>query len=545
MALVSEARQPHTRCGNLYPAVAFARRISAHPRLAIVLSGLLSFVVAAGLSFIRPPLPRVHDEFSYLLAADTFAHGRLSNEPHPDWVHFETFHVLQTPRYASKYPPVPGLFLALGQRLTGRPIVGAWLAVALGSAAVCWMLQGWTRPRWALLGGVLTALHHGIHGGIDGWGYFYSWSQSFWGGGPAVLGGALVLGAIPRLQRHPSRSVALTLGCGLALLAGTRPLEGVLVSLPAAFVVVVESYRSRRWAYGVLPPLAFVLVAAGAALAFYNRAVTGSPFRLPYALYEATYNPVPILTVGQNLGASRSYHHDELRRFFNDWCAEQWSRQRTWDGWWVYHRERLAWAASFFVGPLVLPLLMLPAVLRKRSNRIALGIVLSVVLVHLLTVGLQPHYAAPAFGALMLLVVEGLRRLALVRVGGVRLGRGLVASTLLLVVLKLGVVAHARAVTEPGWEVERDGVATSLAATGERHLVVVRYALEHDLLEEWVANAADIEAAPVVWAREMRPESMRRLLADFRDRRVWLLEADVLPRRLKPYPSDGNPREFH
>jgi hypothetical protein len=482
------------------------------------------------------PRPAYHDELAYLLAADTFAHGRLANPPHPLWQHFESFHILQQPSYASKYPPGQGLVLALGQVL-GAPIVGVWISVAAMCAALTWMLRAWLSARWALFGGLLTIVQIGL---------LSYWSQSYWGGAMAALGGALVFGALPRIVREPRGSevavgLPIVLGLGLLVLANTRPFEGALVSLAAAVPLLGwlsrgatgdaasgDGDRGARWAR-VVTPLAIVLAFGLVAMGCYNRAVTGSALRIPYSVHNQQYLVQPLFVL-QPLRPVPEYRHDILRRYFAEFEVREFESQRTLPGWAQTRVRRLDRSRAVLLGPvLTVALLVLPWSRRLRGVRIALGGVGLLLVSVAITTHHYPHYVGPAFPLLILIVVQGCRCLV-IAVARRREGRraGWRRDLLIAAVLAVTVVARvaipdpvlrvgaSRASNRPKASIERH-----LEKLGGEHLVFVRHGRYADIHDEWVANGAEIDAGRIVWARAMTPEQDAELTRYYPDRQAW------------------------
>src|SRR5262249_5163059 len=120
------------------------------------------------------------------------------------------------------------------------------------------------------------------------------WSTGYWRAAVAQPGGALVFVGFCRVFRGAQIRDALLLAIGLALLANSRPYEGLLFSLPTAVVLLVWICTRQRADFRVamtriVLPLFVIVTLAGIAMVFYNLSGTGSLFLTPYQVHEATY----------------------------------------------------------------------------------------------------------------------------------------------------------------------------------------------------------------------------------------------------------------
>ncbi len=509
----------HTRIWRWIDAIA------KNHRLAILLCAVVALSVGAVFTAVRAPVPKIHDEFSYLLAADTFANGRVTNDTNLFWQHFETFHVIQKPSYASKYQPGQGAILAIGQILGGHPIVGAWLASALAAAAVCWMLQGWVPSRWALLGGLLVALHGMIT---------VRWSLSYWGGSLPMAGGALMFGGLAHTIKQARVSTSTLMACGAVLLAATRPFEGFLVGVCIAVALLVWIIRRHKCEFlaiaaHVIIPVLVVLWFGCALLGTYNCIVTGDPFRMPYQVHEQEYGYSPLF-LWKSPQRVPEYQHAEMRDFYTGWGIEDFINQQHFVGWWLTKSEDLHQAARFFLGGVLwLPVLLtLRPLLAQRRLRFAWAVLAVILVAELSVCWLYPHYFAPAVPLLFLLVVQGLRYLSALARQGHTWARYAVPTILVLHVMALPTLFAQYVMWQPDeWQFHRARLERKMNDMTGKHLVLVKYAPDHNGHEEWVYNKADITRSKIIWARSMGPERDTQLLRFYQHRHLWQLDADA------------------
>jgi hypothetical protein len=514
-------------------------RLANHRAASIALCGILPVAIRLSLLGIYPvPEPSIHDEFSHLLLADTLVHGRLTNPPHPLWQHFESIHIIQQPTYNSMYPPGQGAFLAVGEGLFHEPWAGVVLSVGLMFAAMCWMMQAWLPPKWALFGTLLAILAFGVS---------TLWINSYLSGAVSGIGGALVLGAVRRLrQPGPRVRQSILLGAGVVLLMNTRPFEG-LVLTAAALVYLVLGASRGAWVQ-IIVPAALIIGAGLIFTGFYNWRVTGHPLQMPYEVNRDTYG------WPENLGflpiKHVTFRHPVLRDMYRKEIAHH-SIYSSWHSFLDSLDLRAFENWSFFCGPiLTIPLLLLPKVFLDRRTR-PLIVILAVMLgLNLFQMVLYPYHLGPIVAIVFAVIAQGARHIY-VLLSRTKPARAMAFALLLpLCVAAASVMKMEAADLEiplSYWEhvAEAHGEARAylqdwLSHRPRKQLVIVHYSSRHSPDQEWVYNGADIDHSKVVWAREMDAESDAQLLSYFKDREVWLLNVYSYPQRVRPYNADSN-----
>ncbi len=532
----------------------FLGRLARRKVAAVLLVGLSGLGIRlAILPWCPIPLPFVPDDFSFLLASDTFSHGRLTNPTPPMWIHFESIHIDMLPTYMSMYFPTQGLAMAAGKLVFGNPWFGVLITSALMCAAICWMLQAWLPPTWALLGGMLAVVHLGL---------FSYWINTYHAAGSiAALGGALVLGGLPRFKRRPRFRYALLMAVGIAIMFTTRPFESMLLFIPVAVSLVrwylgaanrpAASALARQIALPVL-----VVVAAAAWMGYYDYRVFGSPLTLPYAVNRATYAMAPYFA-WQNPRPEPAYHHEEMRRFYHEDELADFQRNHSFGGFIKMTLIKGVSGTIFFTGLALLPFFfMARRVFHDRRVRflvICLGVLTVGMMVEIFLI---PHYMAPFAAAIYALGLQGMRHMRVFRPGDQPVGLALVRLTVVVLIVMCGFRLYAQPLhlSFPEWPSstwnfswygpdvfgkDRVEVEHQLESLPGGQIAIVRYSSQHNPQDEWIYNAADIDQSKVIWAREMDPTNNAELFQYYRDRKVWLVLPDTRPVAVFAYPVSG------
>jgi hypothetical protein len=137
-------------------------------------------------------------------------------------------------------------------------------------------------------------------------------------------------------------------------------------------------------------------------------------------------------------------------------------------------------------------------------------------------------------------MVQAMRHLRLWKIGARPVGLVLCRLVVPLTVARLpyAVAGQFKNPVCP-WSLERARITRELNAMPGNHLVLVRYSPQHNAAIEWVYNRADVDGAKTIWTREIPGQSVEPLLNYYGDRKVWILDADDAPVRLRAYGGGG------
>jgi hypothetical protein len=275
-----------------------------------------------------------------------------------------------------------------------------------------------------------------------------------------------------------------------------------------------------------------------------NKQVTGSWTTLPYALSQQQYGvPGPLA-----FQAAPAPHRELTPQQELEYRSQMSYRERDGETLLSYLLRleyRVRYYRFFFLPTLylVLPFFFL-SLRERRFVWVAFTLLLFVLGTNFYPF-FYPHYIAALTCVFVLVSVTGLRQLSQLPIA-----TGREAAWMILALCGAHFVFwYGLHLFDPPamlpfetWDVinhenpaRRIAVNKVLAAEPGQQLVIVRYTPRHIFQEEWVYNEADIDAARVVWARDLGSDQDQELLRYYAGRTAWFLDADEQPPRLTPY----------
>ncbi len=499
------------------------------------------------------PVAHVQDELSYTVAADTYANGRITNPTPAHFEHFETSHVIMEPSYISKYPPLQGIFMAVGQIVFGHQIFGVWLSCALFAAALFWMLSVWTTREWAILGTIAMIALLGINS---------YWAQSFWGGMIAAAGGALFFGGFRQIFRKLSVGSTVLMTLGGVMLVNSRPFEGTLTMILSLFVLLVWVFRDKENAFSkkltqlILPGLIVGGIALSAMFYQYYR-VTGNPFKMPYSVHHEQYYPTPLFSF-QEFNPNANKGNARIRYIYDIYTMPPILGSMLEAGLpdstvlrSVYGFFYLNGATPFFLfSPLLILFFFISVPLALKDDKwfylLAATILFTFVCMAFGVWWDQHHYAAPLTSCFFVFLTQGFRKFY---ESGKDSQKRLILATFFILIAGSFVYQDFYSYKQPrmvkDFSTSRALLENSLAdntkinieipyratffkdelekiveKNSDRYIAIVSYEAKYDFHDEIVFNKGDIENAKLIWAHDLGPEKNKSLLEHYTNRKV-------------------------
>lgn len=272
--------------------------------------------------------PAFHDEYSYLFQARTFLDGRWSYRSHPDLPRiFDQMHVLNEGRFASRYFPGTGLWIAPFEAL-GMPHAGHWLATVIACVFVFAIGRELVCNGVGLLAGLLSAASPGVA----------LFGNLLLAHQPTLVGLSVFVFCCLRLKRRiqeRAESDARAIGSGsvfrLSLLAGIglafamlcRPMTAAGIGLPFGVWLAVWLLRRGRQQPGLAAALvvgfALPLAAGFGTVLVQNHQITGDAFKSPYQIYTDLFTPRHMYGFN-NVERAKPLQTDRVLTHYDEWA---------------------------------------------------------------------------------------------------------------------------------------------------------------------------------------------------------------------------------